>query len=57
MSFQDAMQLMTIKDRHRGEVAGGNPQGDGQGRGQQLVEDVTEREPGALAESLLARVS
>ena len=34
-----------------------DPRGEGQGRGQQLVEDAAEGEPGALAESLRARVS
>ena len=43
--------------RHGGEAARGDPRGESQGRGQQLVEDATQGQLGALAESLLARVS
>ena len=40
-----------------GGWAEGDPRGEGQERGQQLVKDAAEGEPGALAESLHARVS
>ena len=43
--------------RYGGGAVQGDPRGEGRKRGQQLVKDATEGEPGALAESLPARVS
>ena len=43
--------------RQEGEVVVGDTRREGRGRGQQLVEDASEVEPGVLVESLFARVS